>query len=238
METINHIKPLGAADVRWKSLFKVGGIAALAMALFIPIQLTVFVLWPPPATVAGWFALFQSSRLIGLLDMDLLLIVDQIFMILIFLALYIALRRASPSAMAIAVVLGIGGAVAYFASTSAFEMLSLSGKYAAAATDAEKSVMLAAGEVMLANWQGTAFNVSYVMAGVALLIIAIVMVRSKIFGKVAAYTAVILGVMALLPPTAGTVGMIFSLGSLLPLELWAILVGVRLLRISGQQEAE
>ena len=237
METINHINPPGTADVRWKSLFKVGGIAALAMALFIPIQLTVFVLWPPPATVAGWFALFQNSRIIGLLDMDLLLIVDQIFMILIFLALYFALRRASPSAMAIAVVLGIGGAVAYFASTSAFEMLSLSGKYAAAATDAEKSVILAAGEVMLANWQGTAFNVSYVMAGVALLIIAIVMVRSKIFGKVAAYTAVILGVMALLPPTAGTVGMIFSLGSLLPLEIWAILVGLRFLRMSGQQEA-
>ena len=238
METVNHINPPGAADAQWKVLFRVGGIAALLMALFIPIQLTVFILWPPPATVTGWFALFQNSRIIGLLDMDLLLIVDQVFMILIFLALYIALRRASPSAMAVAVVLGVGGAITYFASTSAFEMLSLSGKYAAAATDAERSVILAAGEVMLANWQGTAFNVSYVMAGVALLIIAIVMVRSKIFGKTAAYTAVILGVMALLPPTAGMVGMIFSLGSLLPLEIWAILVGLRFLRISGQQEAE
>ncbi len=238
METLGLLNPVEGADGHWKSLFKVGGIAALLMALFIPIQLTVFVLWPPPATVAGWFALFQSSRLIGLLDMDLLLIVDQVFMILIFLALYFALRRASPSAMAIAVVLGIGSAVTYFASTSAFEMLSLSGKYTAAATEAEKAVILAAGEVMLANWQGTAFNVSYVMAGIALLVIAIVMVRSKIFGKAAAYTAVILGVMALLPPTAGTVGMIFSLGSLLPLEIWAILVGLRFLRISGQREAE
>lgn len=237
METSHLINPVEGADGHWKSLFKVGGIAALLMALFIPIQLTVFVLWPPPATVEGWFALFQNSRLIGLLDMDLLLIVDQVFMILIFLALYFALRLVNRSLMTIAVVLGIGGAVTYFASTSAFEMLSLSGKYAAAATEAEKSVILAAGEVMLANWQGTAFNVGYVMAGIALLIIALVMVRSKIFGKATAYIAVVLGVMSLLPPTAGTVGMIFSLGSLIPLEIWAIIVGVRLIGMPVQQEA-
>src|SRR3972149_2316243 len=58
----------------WKSLYKIAGAAALIVAVFIPIQVIVFVAWPPPSTVIGWFTLFQTNRLVGLLHMDLLLI--------------------------------------------------------------------------------------------------------------------------------------------------------------------
>ncbi len=234
METIDRMDTAGVAGAQWKGVYRVGGIAAIVMAVFIPLQLTVFVIWPPPATVAGWFALFQQSAIIGLLNMDLLLIVDQVLLILMFLALYFALRDSSRSFMTIAVVLGIGGALIYFASTSAFEMLTLSGRFAAAMTEEEKSIILAAGEVMLVNWQGTAFNISYVMAGIGLLITAIVMVRSSVFGKATAYIGLALGIMSLLPPTAGMVGVMFALGSLLPLEVWDILVGRRLLQMAGK----
>ncbi len=52
----------------WKTLYRVGGVAALLTAIFIPIQVTAFAVWPPPfqGSVADWFALFQKSRLIGL----------------------------------------------------------------------------------------------------------------------------------------------------------------------------
>jgi len=75
------------ADSGWKSLYRVGGAAALIMAVFIPIQFIIFVAWPPPSTVIGWFTLFQNNRLLGLLDMDLLLIVDQVLVALVLLAL-------------------------------------------------------------------------------------------------------------------------------------------------------
>lgn len=35
----------------------------------MPIQMVVFVLWPLPQSVPGWFALFHSNPLVGLLDM-------------------------------------------------------------------------------------------------------------------------------------------------------------------------
>ena len=133
----------------WKPLYRVAGVAALIMVVFIPIQSIVFVASPPPSTVLGWFTLFQNNRLLGLLDMDLLLIVDQILMGLVFLALYAALRRTSPSFMAIALTLGLGGIVTYFASSTAFNMLSLSDQYAAATTDAQRSLFLAAGQATL-----------------------------------------------------------------------------------------
>jgi hypothetical protein len=216
----------------WKPLYRVAGVAALIVVVFIPIQSIVFVVWPPPSTVIGWFTLFQNNGLLGLLDMDILLIIDQVLMGLVFLALYAALKRASPSFMAIALTSGLVGIAAYFASSTAFNMLSLSSQYTAATTDAQRAIFLAAGQATLAIWQGTAFDVGYVLEGAALLIIAVVMLRSTIFSKATAYVGILLGVMSLLPPTAGTIGLLFSLGSLVPLEIWLILIARRLFMLA------
>ncbi|MCK9355880.1 MAG: DUF4386 domain-containing protein [Dehalococcoidia bacterium] len=221
----------GSAASDWKGLYRVGAGAALLMAAFIPVQIIVFIIWPPPGTVTGWFDLYQQHPLVGLLDMDLLLIVDQVFVALIMVTLYVVLRRSWQSLMTIALTLSALGIAAYFASTAAFEMLSLSGDYAAATTEAQRATLLAAGQVMLSTWQGTAFSVGYVLEGIGLLLVAIVMLRSTVFSQTTARVGVVLGVMSLLPPTAGMVGMFFALGSLVPLEIWDILVARRLLRL-------
>jgi hypothetical protein len=189
METTNRETYVETADPNWKNLYKVAGSASLIIAVFIPVQMFVFFKWPPPADVIGWFTLFQENWLIGLLDMDLLLVVDTVLFIPTFLALYFALRRHSESFMAIALAAGLIGIASYLASTAAFEMLSLSRLYAAAATEAQQYVLLAAGQVMVANWMGTAFSVGYVIQSVALLIISAVMLRSTMFGKATAYSA-------------------------------------------------
>jgi Domain of unknown function (DUF4386) len=215
----------------WKPLYKVGAVAALIMVAFIPIQTIIFLVSPPPSTVIGWFTLFQHNRLLGLLDMDLLMIADYALLGLIMLTLYAALRRASPSFMAIALTSGLVGIAAYFASSTAFNMLSLSDQYAAATTDTQRSLFLAAGQATLAIWQGTAFDVGYVLEGVALLIIAVVMLRSTLFSKGTASVGFLTGVMMLVPPTVGTIGLLFSLGSLVPMAIWDILIARRLFQL-------
>ncbi len=222
-----------AVESGWHSLYRIAGAAALLMAVFLPIQVAVFIVSPPPTTVLGWFALFQQNRLLGLLDMDILLIVDQVLMGLVLLALYMLLRRASPSAMLVALAAGLVGIAGYFASCTVFNMLTLSDQYAAAATDAERAALVAVGQTMMSLWTGTTFDIGYVLEGVALLIVGVVMLRSGIFGKATAWVGVVLGVLSLLPPTAGTPGMIFALGSLIPLEIWDILVARRLLQFAG-----
>jgi hypothetical protein len=146
-------------------------------------------------------------------------------------ALYILLRKTNPSLMLIALLLALLGIAAYFSSTAAFEMLALSNKFNAARTLLEKSMYESAGQAVMARWQGTAFNLGYVMEGTALLLTAVVMLKSYIFSKFTAYVGIVLGVMSLLPPTAGTVGMFFALGSLIPLEIWNILVARRLFQL-------
>jgi hypothetical protein len=119
----------------------------------------------------------------------------------------------------------------YFASTVAFEMLTLSNQYARATTDAERSLFLAAGQAMLVTWQGTAFDVSYVLSALAVLIVSAVMLRSHhLFSKVTAYAGLSAGVLMSVPPTAGMIGVVFSLLSLVPLVVWLTLIARRLLR--------
>ncbi len=47
-------------DPRWNWLYRVGGAAALITAVFLPIQVAVFIVWPPPlqGTAIDWFKLF------------------------------------------------------------------------------------------------------------------------------------------------------------------------------------
>ena len=218
-------------DSAWKSLYRVGGAAALISAVFIPIQIMVFIAWPPPSTVIGWFTLFQTNRLVGLLDLDLLLVADNLLLVPIFLALYVVLRRGSESVMAIAMALGFVGIVLFIASNPAFEMLSLSNQYAAAATDAQRSTFLTAGQAVLASWQGSAFQAAYFVGSVAGIVIGAVMLRSGIFGKAAAYMG-ILGNAVGLGLYVPVIGVYISVFSVVFLEVWYILIARRLLQLA------
>lgn len=218
----------------WRGLYRIAGYASLTMVAFIPIQIAVFVIWPLPDTVVGWFDLFQSNKIIGLLDMDFLLMVDQIFVGLILVALYAALRQTSLSMITVSLMLGLSGMVIYFASTVAFEMLFLSGRYAAATSAAEKDGLLAVGQVLLARWQGTAFNFSYIMEGISFLIIGLVMLRSSVFSNLTAWFGIALGVLSLVPPTVPVVGMYFAFLSLVPLVVWDVLIARRFFRLAKE----
>ncbi|MCC6192762.1 MAG: DUF4386 family protein [Anaerolineales bacterium] len=214
-----------------RGLYTVGGGAALLSVALIPIQLVIFALWPPPDTAPGFFALFAESWLLGLLSLDLLYMPQNVLLALIYLALFVPLRRASPSAMAIALLLGSIGIAAYFASPPAFEMLALSRGYAAATTDAGRAALLAAGEALLATYKGTAFIVYYLLNAIALLIIGLVMLRGGGFSRATAYAGLIAAGFMAVPSTFGTLGMIFALASLAPWSVFCVLVGRRLLQL-------
>jgi hypothetical protein len=219
-------------DTNWKPLYRVGGAAALIAAVLIPAQIIVFVAWPPPSTVTDWFTLFQDNWLLGLLSLDLLLIVDYVLLVPIVLALYVALRQASESFMAVATALYFVAIAAYFASNTAFEMLSLSNQHAAATTDAQRATYLAAGQAMLATFEGTAFQVSYVLASVAGIIIGAVMLRSDIFSRVSAY-ALIVGDVIGLGLYVPKVGVLLSVISVPVLWIWYVLIARKLIQLGS-----
>jgi hypothetical protein len=231
-------RPLVAEGRGWKYLYMVAAYAALVMVFFIPVQMLVYFLWPPPETVSGWFELFHKNAIIGLLDMDLLLSVDYLLLAVIFLAFYVILNKYEPSLMAIALTLQLLAISIYFASTAAFEMLSLSKLYSIAGTEEEKNQLLVTGQAMLVTWQGTAFNISYIVGGLALLIVSFVMYRTDVFGRTIANLGIFMGILMMVPPTIGMIGVIISLVSLIPLVPWLVLLARRFFELSNEADAD
>ena len=220
-------------DSSWKSLYKVGVIAALAVVAIAVIQAPIFILFPQPTTVIGHFTQFQSNKLLGLVDLDLLLILAEACNVPILFALYAALRRFNPALLTIALTLGLGGIAFFFAVNPTFSMLYLSDQYAAAATDVQRAAFLAAGEALVANYNGTAFGLFFILSGVADLIIAAIMLRSGVFNKATAFTGMVVGAMLLMPPlpVLGMIALVLSYIVILPSMIWNILVAIRLFQL-------
>ncbi len=221
----------------WKGLYRAGGIAALIVVVLIPLQSLLFIAFPPPSTALDYFTLFQQNKLLGLLDLDLLLTVDNLLMILLYLALYVALRRANEAGMLVVLTLALVGTILYLVSREAtFSMLSLSNQFATATTEAQRAPLLAAGQTLLTVYNGTAFDLSYVLGGVVLLLLSAVMLRSDVFSKATAYVGLVMGALMLIPPTLGPAALVISLLSLLPTLVWLLLVALRLLRLGRRGE--
>jgi hypothetical protein len=232
------------SDANWKSLYRVGGAAALIAAGLEMAAALIGIIsssssGPSPSTVTGFFTLLQHHRFLGLVDLGLFDIAALALLVPMFLAVCIALRRASASFMAIAMTLSLIGIAIYLATETAFSMLSLSSQYAAATTDAQRSLFEAAGQAMLAEQvgAGTGTYMAFVLIGIAGLIIATVMLRSNIFGKVTAAVGILANAITLayyigLPFVSMRPSLLIYSASGLVYLIWIILVGLRLFQLA------
>jgi hypothetical protein len=215
---------------RWRGTIRVAGWAALASVALTFVQVWIYVQWPPPDTVEGFYALFAENSFLGLLSLDLLYIFNNLLVLLVYLGLLVVLRSRYPSTVTIGLLLGAVGMAAYMASNTGFEMLSLASAYQAA--DASGRIaLLGAGEAMLAVFNGTAFDIYYILSGITLFLFAGAVYASERFSRATGVWGLIAAGFMMIPSTAGTVGMFFALGSLVPWVVFAALVGRRLTRL-------
>lgn len=203
------MKPLESVDPAWKSLYIIGGVAALLavfvfrrnlaaeLGLLINLGIIHGVPTTPLTSAIDWFNLFQDNRLAGLTFMNFFDLVEYALLGLIYLALYGALRQAHRSAMVIAITAGLVGIAVYFSSNQAFAMLALSERYSAATSGAQRAIYQTAGEALLAInnpnsiYQGTGIYMSFFLVLFAGLIISFAMLRSDIFSKATAITGIL-----------------------------------------------
>jgi len=227
-------------DSKWKSLYKAGGAGALIVGTLLLIETIAYIATSAPslADAAGWFSLFHNNRFVGLVDFGILELYALVLFVPMFLALYVVLRRASESYMAIAAILAFTGIAVNFATSKLFSLLTLSDLYAAATTAAMKSQFLAAGQATLAV--GALGGIGGSVEGgiplaVAGLIISVIMLRSNILGRAVGYLGILANgtglVMyfnaALAPAVSGSpFFVVFFLFSV----IWFILVGRKLLQ--------
>lgn len=221
-----------AALSGWAGLYKLAGVSALLQVAIVINQLVIFMSAPPPleGTALEWFKLFQENPIIGLIDFEFLMVIYVILCIPIALALYTILRPVNPSWTAVYLTLTLLGVMCFIAARPAFEMLYLSQAYAAAQNDAQRAMLLAAGEAKVAAFHGTAFYINYILGSLTGLIISLVMLQSTLFSKKISYVRIASSVcdFGLFLPV---VGMFISILSVLFLAIWNIMIARRLFQL-------
>jgi len=204
-------------------LYRTAWYLTIAMLAIIPLQIVIFALAPPPETVLGFFLRYQDNPFLGLLSLDFLYLFNNLIIVVIYLALFVQLYREKPVTVLLALVFGLIGVACYYPSNPAFEMLTLSSRYFAAPPE-QQGHYLAAGEALLAGYTGTSFDVYYVLSTISLLLFSHALLKSPRFKTALGYWGLASGFFMLIPSSAGTLGMVFSLLSLIPWVVFIILL--------------
>jgi hypothetical protein len=235
-----------SAASSWRSLYRLGGITALLAVVVAFAEISITFLpggerTPIDAlTVADWFTLFHDNWFMGLRNLGLMNMIGIALLVPAFLALCAAHRRINPAYATLAAIINYIGVTIYVANNTAFAMLALSQQYAAAATDSQRALLLAAGESLLA--QGRSHTpgtfLGFFITEIATVLICLVMLHGGVFGKTTATVGIlayglflVFDVLSAFVPAAFEVAMVFAMGGGLLTIAWYILIARGLLRL-------
>jgi hypothetical protein len=236
----------------WKSLCKIGGVAALiATVLFIGDIVILVTGNAMLGSANSWFTLMQNDRVAGLLQLFFTDLVGVALMYPIFFALYAALRRTNEVYAAFATGLAFVGIAIVLATNINYSLLYLNDQYAAATTAAQRSQIVTAGESFVVVLNGTGPLMGGLLIESAFVIVSISMLRGRVFSNRIAYLGLVVhgldvarsvAWLVLVPifgvALATTVGTILlTIGGTLQL-IWYPLVGRRLIQLGRDATQE
>jgi len=185
---------MDAKNSNWKSLYQIAGMAAIILLIYSLATMVILLgLGGPPATAQEVLDMLRQNRLTGLLRLDALTTLLMPLYYLLFLGLYIALRKTHALGATLMLLLGCTGLTLFLAAPSFVSWMALSDKYALAADDGQKTLLLAAGETILATdlWHGSSAFVGSLLLQTSTLMISLVMLRGNTFRKSTAWVGVV-----------------------------------------------
>lgn len=242
-------EPAGRA-ARWQTLCTLGGVAALLTVLTALSEIGITFLpggYASANNVREWFALLQNNPFLGLRNLGLLNIVMTALGIPMTFALYWTHRKTNPQSAALALILSFVGVTVFYATNRAFPMLALSAQYSAAASEAERAALEAAGQAMLSVGQSHTPGTfpAFFFSETAGILMAVVLLRGRRFYPFAAWAGIagygLLMVFEILssfvPAWHDPILILAMIGGLANIA-WYILVALGLLRLGRQEHGD
>lgn len=234
------------AEKQWKSIYALGAIAAIIALTGILLDviignITGGNLSELPQTAIERFIQFQNNQLLGLYNLDLLNMINQIIMIPVYFALYAAHRNVIKSYSLFALLIFLFGSVILVANNTALPMYELSHKYFASSSAVQKAFYAAAGEAMLARGaHGSAgIFIGFFIPNLAGFIMSIVMLKGREFSKINSWLGIIGSILMMVyvilvnfVPGIETMATAFAMPGGLMLMTWIIMFTVRLFKLS------
>ena len=241
------------AGTGWNRFHRISGGAALLAVLVALTDITLTFLpagaeQPGTMTAVDWFHLFQDKWFFGLRNLGLFPnILTLLLLVPVFLSLYrIHHRTQQPLAVA-AVIFSMLGAAVYLANNAAFPMLALSMKYTAALTESQRTILIAAGEAVLARGEDFTPGTfpGFFLNEMATIIMAWVMLQGKIFSRATGYAGLLGGVSLLVftiwatyIPAGFGLSMLLAMVGGISSIVWYVLTSRKLFQMSRQAHGE
>lgn len=227
-------------DPRYKTLYRLGGLASLLTAVLIVFAIGAFFIWPyqgNTTSIEAIFSILQTDRLGALISLDVSMLVIAPISMLLFLALYAALRQVDESVALIALVLNLLAVGLIIICRPLVELVVLSDQYAAAADASEKMHLLAAGEVLRAQLDGTAWAMQTAFLMMAGLFNSSLMLQAPFFSKATAWLGIVISAIGLgfFLPMIGTLFIFINTIGSVP---WCLLMARYLFKIAKENEIQ
>jgi len=227
---------------QWKTLYRAGAVAPLIALVFYLCEFGILIIGEPyPTTVAGWYALIQRGKLVGLWYLNALDILSFALLGIMFLALYVALRQIRPSWMLIALYVALLGVVVFIVPrVLQLSLLPLSDLHATATTEEQKTMYLTAGEALSHVTTATPQTLGFLLMAAAGLVVSVVVLQrgmqSRPFGKAVAWVGIV-GFVAALANYASRLLALDIAAVLMPINgllwfIWWIMMSVGLFRLA------
>jgi hypothetical protein len=186
------------ASNSWRWIYKFGAVAALiAMSanladIILGFGGTDMVTYGTKSAIE-WFAVYQDSWFRGVYALGILNIVYMVVMLPVYFALFCVHFEKQAVAAALTIIIFLTAMSMYISNNAAIPLLVLSGKYSLAATDLQRTILVAAGEAILSRGEDfTAGSfIPLFLSGLAAICISIIMLRGGIFGKVHAWIGIV-----------------------------------------------
>lgn len=235
--TADHPSP----DPSWRGLYWAGSVSSALFVVLSIAAIAILAITPPAPSSGGaatlrWIA---SNKTAYTLDL-ILFVAPNVLAMVVFLALYMALKHVNKSLAAIAALIAIASEVTAPAISSSPQSLNaalilLSDQYAATTADAQRTAFATAAESLIATTN--AVTLAGIMLEVGILIISLVMLEG-VFSKGVAYLGIVTGVVGIfseaLRPLIGFAYIVFFVLEV----IWLIAVGWRLYRLGSRASPE
>jgi hypothetical protein len=241
----NRINEIESSEKQWRNVYLLGGVTAIIALTGILLDviignITGGNLSALPQRATDIYAQFRDNHLLGLYNLDLLNIVNQISLIPTYFSLYAAHRNVSNAYAALALIIFLVGTVIFVATNIALPILELSNKYFAATSELQKMLFAAAGEAMLARGShgSPGVFIGFILPNVAGILMSYVMLTGEVFSKIASYlgiagsTLLVVYVMLVtFVPQAKNIATILAMPGGLMAMAWMILFTIRLFQL-------
>jgi hypothetical protein len=185
--------PTPHPDPEFRFFYRAGAWSAVLLTVYsLVTMVSLIFIGGMPETAQEGFTILAENRLVGLLRLDVLTILVMPLYYLLLLGLYGALKMTNGPKTLLGALLGGVGVTLVLATPSAFSFLTLSDKFAAASSEAQRILLLAAGEAMLASdlWHGSGAIMGGLLLQTSTLLLSLVMLRSRAFTRATAWIGV------------------------------------------------